>query len=389
MLFWIAAAFITFLVTASVLYPLTRGSRSAVPEASYDREIYKARLNEIDNDLAIDRISADEAEAAKAEEGRRLINSSQSGSDTKSTSSKGSNKSAIVGAVIFLPLFTMLIYLLSGTPDLSDQTLAVRLKADPERQSITNLLERAEVQLVRNPNDGKGWSIVAPVYLRLGRIDDAVNAFRNTLRLLGETPERMSSLGEALVISSQGVVTDEAFDLFTRATKSSQGHVKSKFFLALAMGQNGQPAKAVTAWEQLLAQAQADAPWVPVAKANLEAQLGLLGKSSKEATVTTGLPGPTKDDIQAAGQMDASSRNAMIEGMVANLAEKLAEDPTNDAGWRRLIRSYTVLGKSEEALQAIGEARLALPDNKEFQEHLDQAELAISKSNSTKGGSSQ
>lgn len=381
MLFWIAAAFITFLVTAGVLYPLTRGHGTLLPESDYDREIYKARMEEIDNDLSIDRISSEEADAAKAEEGRRLIVSSQPGSDFKaskiSSSNTRSNKWAIIGSIAFLPLFTVAIYLLSGTPDLPDQTLAARLSADPERQSIVNLLERAEVQLVKNPNDGRGWAVVAPVYLRLGRIDDAINAYRNTIRLLGETPARLSSLGEVLVISSQGVVTDEALGLFKRAADSSPKDVKSRFFLALALGQNGEPVKAVSAWEKLLANATNQAPWVPVAKANLEAQQGLLGIKPAPPSTTAELPGPSQGDIQTAGQMDAAARTTMIEGMVANLAEKLKEDPKNEAGWRRLIRSYGVLGKPEEARQAIAKARLALPENAEFQKHLDEAEKSV------------
>ena len=377
MLFWIVAAFITFLVTAGVLYPLTRGHGTLALESDYDREIYKARMEEIDNDLSIDRISSEEAEVAKAEEGRRLIASTQPDSNSKATKTTGPNKWAVVGSLAFLPLFTIAIYLMSGVPDLPDQTLAARLSADPERQSITNLLERAEVQLVKNPNDGKGWAVVAPVYLRLGRIDDAINAFRNTLRLLGETPARLSSLGEVLVISSQGVVTDEALGLFKRAADNSPKDVKSRFFLALALGQNGQPVKAVSAWEKLLANATGQAPWVPVAKANLEAQQGLLGIKPTPPSATAELPGPSQSDIQAAGQMDAAARTSMIEGMVANLAEKLENDPKNEAGWRRLIRSYGVLGKSEEAQQAIDKARLALPDNAEFQKHLDQAEKSV------------
>lgn len=377
MLFWIAAAFITFLVTAGVLYPLTRGDATLSPESDYDREIYKARMEEIDNDLSIDRISSEEADAAKAEEGRRLIASSQSDSISKATKTTSSNKLAVIGSIAFLPLFTIAIYLMSGTPDLPDQTLEARLSADPERQSITNLLERAEVQLVKNPNDGNGWAVVAPVYLRLGRIDDAINAYRNTLRLLGESPARLSSLGEVLVISSQGVVTDEALGLFQRAANSSPEDVKSHFFLALALGQNGEPVKAVSAWKNLLANATDQAPWVPVAKANLEAQQGLLGIKPTPPSTTTELPGPSQGDIQAAGQMDAAERTSMIEGMVANLAAKLDEDPTNEAGWRRLIRSYGVLGKPEKARQAIAKARIALPDNAEFQKHLDEAEKSV------------
>ena len=60
------------------------------------------------------------------------------------------------------------------------------------------LVARVEAHLEQNPEDGRGWEVVGPVYMRLGRYDDAVKARRNTLRLLGPTAGREADLGEAL-----------------------------------------------------------------------------------------------------------------------------------------------------------------------------------------------
>ncbi len=56
---------------------------------------------------------------------------------------------------------------------------------------------------------------------------------------------------------------------------------------------------------------------------------------------------------QAAGEAGAAADGvspAMIEGMVARLAARLADHPEDTEGWLRLARSYTVLGRREEAL---------------------------------------
>ena len=60
------------------------------------------------------------------------------------------------------------------------------------------LVGQVEAHLEQNPEDGRGWEVVGPVYMRLGRYDDAVKARRNALRLLGPTAEREADLGEAL-----------------------------------------------------------------------------------------------------------------------------------------------------------------------------------------------
>lgn len=46
----------------------------------------------------------------------------------------------------------------------------------------------------------------------------------------------------------------------------------------------------------------------------------------------------------------------MIRGMVAGLAAKLEEDPANFEGWKRLIRSYSVLGEKALAKEALDNA---------------------------------
>jgi cytochrome c-type biogenesis protein CcmH len=48
----------------------------------------------------------------------------------------------------------------------------------------------------------------------------------------------------------------------------------------------------------------------------------------------------------------------MIEGMVNGLAARLKRQPDDADGWIRLIRSYVVLGRADEAAKA-AEAALA------------------------------
>jgi cytochrome c-type biogenesis protein CcmH len=65
---------------------------------------------------------------------------------------------------------------------------------------------------------------------------------------------------------------------------------------------------------------------------------------------------------RAAGMSDAD-RTAMIEGMVANLDSKLTENPSDKDGWLRLIRSYTMLKKPDDAKAALQRARAGLSGN--------------------------
>ncbi|TIX08289.1 MAG: c-type cytochrome biogenesis protein CcmI, partial [Mesorhizobium sp.] len=66
--------------------------------------------------------------------------------------------------------------------------------------------------------------------------------------------------------------------------------------------------------------------------------------------------GPDAQAVEAVQQMSPLDRQAMIETMVAGLDEKLKQNPRDVEGWIRLIRSYAVLGKTDQARDALGRA---------------------------------
>src|SRR5436305_14486657 len=159
--------------------------------------------------------------------------------------------------------------MLLGTPGLPDQPLAARLDAPVERRSIEALVGQIEHHLELNPQDGRGWETLAPVYLRLGRFQDAVKARTNAVRLLGDSAEREADLGEALTAAANGIVTVEAKAAFDRSIGLDAGNLKGRFYAALAAEQDGKAQEAAGIWRELLAQAPAGAPWAELVRNSL------------------------------------------------------------------------------------------------------------------------
>ncbi len=378
-MFWIILALVTVIAVAVVALPILRAGQVRIEPLDHDREVYRARLGEIDHDLELGRISSAEAGAARAEAGRRLL--ALAGEEAGASADgprAASGRLALVACAIAIPLISLGVYWQVGAPGQPDQPLLARLSADPSGQSIEALLRRAELRLADDPDDGRGWRVVAPVYLRLGRIDEAVHAYRNAIRTLGETPALQTDLAEALSIAAGGVITQEAHALFSAAAQADPAALKPRLFLAMAMSQAGDFADAIPAWERLIDAAPAQAEWLPLARHQLEIARG---------TVAGDAPGdPTAEDIEAAGQMSAEDRTQMVETMVASLADRLAEDPDNQAGWRRLIRSYMVLGRVDEARAAIATARGHSDGDAQFTAYLDAAQAEL---DGTAGGGDQ
>jgi cytochrome c-type biogenesis protein CcmH len=251
-----------------------------------------------------------------------------------------------------------------GFPGLPDQPLAARSNG-PENRSIAALVAQVEDRLERNPEDGRGWEVIAPVYMRLGRFDDAVRARRSALRLLGATAAREGDLGEALVAAANGVVTAEAKGAFDHALALDARDPRAKFFTGVAAQQDGKNAEAAAIWRDLLAQAPADAPWAHVVRQSL----ARLENPVSEAAA----PGPSGADVAAAADMSPEARTQMVRGMVERLAQRLARDGSDLDGWVRLVRAYLVLGEHQRALDAAADARRAFAGDQDKLHRLDAA----------------
>jgi cytochrome c-type biogenesis protein CcmH len=264
----------------------------------------------------------------------------------------GPNRVAVLVAIVAVPLLAVGLYLYLGSPQKPDQPLVARINAPPDEQDISALIARVEAHLEKNPEDGRGWDLLGPVYVRLGRFDEAKAAFANAIRLLGSTAEREANLGEAIVRANDGVVTAEARAAFDRAAMLDKTALRPRFFLALALTQEGKKDEALAAWRSLLGEAPAGgAPWVEVAR---QAVAQLEGAPASDGK------GPSAEDVDAAAKMTQDERQAMIGSMVQSLAARLETAPDDPEGWAKLIRSYMVLGRPDDARAALAKARIAL-----------------------------
>ncbi len=353
MLFWILVATLTAAVAAVLILPLMRAGEAPSSPHSHDIEVYRDQLDELKRDQDSGLIGSADAELARAEVARRLLAAGESDRNVAPAVSqrRGANRLAQAFVLVCLPVVGLCLYLLTGSPGVPAQPLAARL-ADPNGD-INVLIAKAENHLAVNPNDGAGWDLLAPIYMRNGRIEEAVDAYDRAIRLLGPTPARLGGYAEALVVQSDGLVTTKAQEAFQQALTIDPNDPRSEFYLALGLKQEGKKEEALTAFNRLVATSPADAPWLPLVKQHV-AELG--GATSAAA------PGnPSAEDVAAAESMTSGDRQEMIRGMVESLESRLKENPDNLEGWARLIRSHVVLDQRDKAAAALKEGLKTFP----------------------------
>jgi cytochrome c-type biogenesis protein CcmH len=348
---WFVFALMTIAAVFAVLWPLGRGASEA-PGGS-ETIIYKDQLAEIARDAKSGSIGTLEAEAARIEIGRRLLAASASEQTEVRTANKRVRRAVSVIALVGLPLVAALIYLPLGSPMLGDFPLAERMRAASATDSLDKLVAQVETILEKNPADGRGWNVLAPVLMKLGRFEDAARAYRNSITYNGETAARRSDLGEAVAAAANGVVTGDAKSEFERALALDPQDFKARYFIALAAQQDGRTQEAGDMWRAMLASAPQDTPWKPLVQQAL-ARLGGIGA-----------PGLSEGTMASADGMDEGDRGAMIRGMVDRLAKRLKDNGDDVEGWLRLVRAYMVLGDTGKAKAALADARQAVAKDPE------------------------
>ncbi|WP_445501815.1 c-type cytochrome biogenesis protein CcmI [Microvirga sp. G4-2] len=347
MVIWIILLLMTAAAVMAVLWPLSRHRALAVQQVDPDTQFYREQIAEIERDRERGVLLPSEAEAAKAEAGRRLLRATgMTATDALAAVGEPAlrrRRAASTLALSVIPIVAIALYGAYGSPHLLTHPPEQQAQAPDNRMDLMAAISQIEAHLAQNPQDGRGWEVVAPVYIRMGRIDDAVKAYESAVRYLGPSADRLANYGEVMVLAKDGLVSSEAQKVFEQAVQLDNTSPKARYYLAVAAEQDGQIEKAKQAYGELLSSSPEGAPWVGVVRQRL-ASLG--------------------GEQPVAGQGDAPQIGAAdIARMVSGLAERLETQGGSPEEWARLIRSYAVLGQRDKAMAAAERARQALAQN--------------------------
>jgi cytochrome c-type biogenesis protein CcmH len=375
MVFWILVAGLVAVVTLVVTRPLLRpvprgeGADESPSAAAADVAVYKDQLKEVAVDEASGTLGSVEAESARSEIARRLLRSTAATGKGEAPAPVGRYRFAMYASVltsVTLPLASLALYLHYGTPDLPGDPFNARIADKSGAAKPNDLIAKVEERLRQHPEDGTGWSVIAPVYYAMGRYDDAATAYSHAIRLLGETPERLQGFANARIRDNNGIIPDDARKALHRILVLEPNREEPRIWLALAKEQDGKLTEAAADYRSLLDKAPKNVPWRKVIEARLAAltaggdQKTPAGtEKTANAEASSGAPA-SAPDAAAVSAMTPEQRQAFITRMVDGLATRLKADGSDAAGWLKLIRAYKVLGRHDDAVKALSDARTNL-----------------------------
>lgn len=400
--FWLVAAALTALALLPLLRSLLRPAPPLEGAAEFARGVYAAQVAEIDRDLKRGILSDDQARAARAEVGRRLLSvADEAAAVTKvDVSAKPAQRTALV-VTLLLPLAALGVYLPLGQPNLPAVPFATRPKEAPVPPQVMEAVAKLEAGLKENPDDAGGWVLLAQTYGAMSRPTDAVNAWRQVLRLTPDDASVKGALAEALTVAADGVVGEEAVRLFTEAVAADAMDARARYYLGMARLQAGDIRGALDRWIALVAESPADAPWLPTVRARIHdaaTQVGLdpfaitpqprpasapppaMGQAGGQGGAA---PALSSEQMQAMAGLSKEDQQATINSMVDGLESRLKDNPGDVDGWMRLARAREVQGNLDAARAALRGAVKA--DPKRLQAWLDLSRLTAPDDEQTQG----
>jgi cytochrome c-type biogenesis protein CcmH len=376
-LFWTIAVGLALASLAVVFAPLLRGGSPGARRASYDLQVYRDQLREIESDRARGVLSEDEAAATRVEVSRRLLAAAdaETAEAAAVAAPRRLSRRAALAAIAALLVAAAGLYGLLGAPGLPDDPLRARLAreaaARAERPSQAEveamvaargpapasgssedaaLVAKLQQTLEARPDDAQGHRLLARSLATLGRWSEARAAQERVVEIAGDqaSAQDVVDLAELRIVAAGGYVSPEAEAALSRALALDPANPVARYYSGLTLLQGGRPDLAYRMWSALLAEGPPDAPWIAAIETDID-----------EVARMAGLPprGPSAADVDGAGDMTPADRQAMIESMVAQLSERLATEGGPPGDWAQLIRSLGVLGRREEAARILAEAR--------------------------------
>ncbi|MHA1127742.1 MAG: c-type cytochrome biogenesis protein CcmI [Alphaproteobacteria bacterium] len=386
MVFWILAGGIGVLALAVIVWPLLRPKATTALQSSYDMQIYRDQLKEVDSDLARGVLSEPEAKASRTEVSRRLLAAADAEALEAATANapKGLSRGLAVVLAAVIIGGGVSLYRDIGVPGLRDLPLSDRASQRPTQEEAEKVVAQGQAEqnalpdilqvdpkhlellvqlqnvLKDRPDDLVGHRMLANNLTQVGQYSEARAAQENVMRILGEdaTAADYASLSEIMIVAADFYVSPEAETALAKALELDEKDPLARYYAGILMIQRGEYSTTYGLWSELLAEGPADAPWIPVIESQIEA-------IAVEAGISPTLPGPSAGDINAASSMTEEERNEMVRGMVGQLSDRLATEGGPPDEWARLIRAYGVLGETAKASAIWNEAKEVFAESPE------------------------
>ena len=226
----------------------TRAQRQDRVRAAINSEIYRQELEELDGEAARGEIPAADAQSAREEMHRRLVDQTRA----QAPGEAPRRHARLVALVIALaiPLVAAVLYLAVGKPEALDEQPA------PEAAAEGDYVARMQTHLARQPRDGRGWVLLARAQVERNEFKAASDAYQKALTVsenIAKDPGVLCEYADALGMAQGGSLSGKPAELIAQALSINPKHPAALEMAGSAAYADGRYADAIRYWKELLA----------------------------------------------------------------------------------------------------------------------------------------
>ncbi|WP_069469999.1 c-type cytochrome biogenesis protein CcmI [Candidatus Marithrix sp. Canyon 246] len=254
LIFWISAAILILLALAFVIPPLLKKTpkSSEVDNNSLNLAIYKQRIAELEQE----NLTSEQFTQAKQE----LEKSLAEDLDDKTTlvPKARARWAAAIMVILAIPSLAIGVYWEVGFQNfLIEKPKTATTTTTPH--SVNQMLEGLLARLEKDPNDKKGWYMLARSYSYMKQYDKAAQAYNKLLGLVGDKdPQVLTELARALTLGNNGQFVGQPRILLKLALEANPNYQEALWLSGLAAAQNKSYQAAIAHWQKFLQQIPAD-----------------------------------------------------------------------------------------------------------------------------------
>ena len=296
--------------------------------------IYQDQLAELENDLRNDMVQPEQYAQARRELERRLLDDvtvvpeavAAGAPATQPTS--GRNRAAAIVVGIMVPLFTVLLYLKLGSPQvMSPQTDMASVEANAETgapagqrhsdapEQIQKLVGTLVERLRANPQDAEGWAVLGRSLYALGRHAEAADAFSKASAMVPNDAQLLADYADAMAMANGERLDEQSIALIRRALQADPNNQKALWLGGTAEFESGNFAGAVKYWEHLLKLLPPNSEVSQIMATNIEEARGLaLSRTSGNPNSSSSFP--TMNSSAPIAAPTAAAGGATVAGTV-------------------------------------------------------------------------
>ena len=247
--FVISALLLLTLVLVLLLRPLFFPAKeSATSRRQMNAAIYREELDKLEADRLAGAVDSYSYEQTHAEMRQRLFQDTDEADDFAVL---GSPKKTIIGICLFVVILSAGFYFYLGD---AAQIAQKSTERPMTQESVEKMVDEFAAKMDKEPDNLKGWAMLARSYRILGRNTEAANAYARAGSFIDSDPQLLADYADVLAANANGNFAGKPQQLINKALAQDPNNLLALWLSGTAAFNVQNYKAAVQSWEKLAKQ---------------------------------------------------------------------------------------------------------------------------------------